>query len=225
MQWESGLSCSRESRTSLTEIPRSGWAPHDGVAQGALGRRKEPEAVHRAQIPHHMSKSHICFCVNNYSHLHFCLRCEPAFQCTFGPIPRSVDPTSVSVSWCDSLRTRDTSNVLYLCTQHQQEPQCHLTGWSLRRTHVDVGHDGAQDQLGKSKIPVSFKYFAPTSRGCIKALRHSQRASVWSSKCSSVALNIISPCKPFGLFPLFLSGHFLSTYFLNECIKLMQSNA
>lgn len=75
------------SRTSLTETPSSGWAPHGGIAQGPLGRRKEPAAVHGTQIPHHTSKSHICFWVNNCSHfylsvwdvnLHFSAHLDPS---------------------------------------------------------------------------------------------------------------------------------------------------
>lgn len=175
------------------------------------------------------------------------MRCEPVFQCRFGPIPRTVDPTGLVVVSLDvTHRGMGASSTLVYPTRGSNLNATHSRqstsrGWKMSQTHksfwarvstparshlIRGGHleereehrgeytgcDGTEDNIWISKIcKCVLKYFAPPTHTCINALRHSQPTSVWRSKHSSLALNIISPRKPFGLFSLSLSGHFLST--------------
>lgn len=105
---------------------------------------------------------------------------------------------------------------VYLSVDVQCNAQHFEIFWGLREAQeLDRSCDGrfALDNLWRSKIRrCALKSFALPTLDFFNALRHSQHTSAWSSMHSSLALNIISPCKPFGLFS---SSYLVTFYQLN----------
>lgn len=104
------------SRTSLTDsklwLNLSWWhfPGTSGQEEGACSSSWSSDPSSHEQKPHLLLSGKLHVYISVF------VRCEPAFQCTLGPIPRTVDPTSVTDSWCNSPRTRDAFNPLDLST-------------------------------------------------------------------------------------------------------------
>ena len=62
-------------------------------------QRKEPAAICLAHIPpHQKQKPPMLEWTNLHVYPSACMRCEPAFQCRFGLVIRTVDPTGLVLS-------------------------------------------------------------------------------------------------------------------------------
>lgn len=105
---------------------------------------------------------------------------------------------------------------VYLSVDVQCNMQHFERFWGLwEAQEADISHDGrlALDNLWRSKIcRCTLKSFAIRTLDFFNALRHFQHMSAWNSIHSILALNISSPCKPFGLFS---SSSLVTFYQLN----------
>lgn len=95
----------------MLELPRELWLRF---------RERSPRWFVQLSFLFTTGKTHRCLRVNKSSCLPFaCMKSELVFQCRFGPIPRTMKPTGLTVMSLDSLRRRATFSPLELSTQHQ----------------------------------------------------------------------------------------------------------